>query len=87
MMTSHSGVRPGRREERLTDDSRFQIYKDGPGNVLASSRLAEEGIEAVVSSSEGLVGRHLSIRLYAVLQAVQLPASVANLDAGLTDVD
>ena len=49
--------------------------------------LREEGVEAVVSSPDGLVARHLSIRLDAVLQAVELPAGVADLAAGLADVD
>ena len=34
-----------------------------------------------------LVRRHLAVRLNAVLEAVQLPARIANLHAGLADVD
>ena len=34
-----------------------------------------------------LVGRHLAIGLDAVLEAVELPAGVADLTAGLPDVD
>ena len=45
--------------------------------------LGEEGVEAVVSAPHSLVRRHAAIRLNAVLQAVELPASVANLDTGL----
>lgn len=55
--------------------------------MLARAGLAEEGVEGVVSAAEGLVGGHLPVGLDAVLQAVQLPAGVADLDAGLADVD
>ena len=55
--------------------------------MLASSGLAEEGVEGVVTTSDGLVGGHLAVGLDAVLQAVQLPAGIANLDSGLADVD
>ena len=55
--------------------------------MLASASLAEEGVEGVITASDGLVRGHLTIRLDAVLQAVQLPASITDLDAGLSDVD
>ena len=37
----------------------------------------------IITSSNSLVGRHLAIRLDAMLQAEQLPAGVANLHAAL----
>jgi hypothetical protein len=55
--------------------------------VLARACLAEEGVETVVTSAERLVGGHLSVRLDAVLKAVQLPAGVPNLHARLADVN
>ena len=55
--------------------------------MLPGARLAEEGVEGVVSSADGLVGGHLAVGLDAVLQAVQLPACIADLAAGLADVD
>ena len=48
--------------------------------------LREEGVEAVISSPDRLVAGHLAIRLDAVLQAVELPAGVADLDPGLADM-
>ena len=39
----------------LVDDCWFKIYKDSPGDMLASSSLREEGVEGVVSSSDSLV--------------------------------
>ena len=55
--------------------------------MFASSSLTEEGVEGVVSSSDGLVAGHLTVRLDAVLQAVQLPACIAYLASGLADMD
>ena len=55
--------------------------------MLPRPRLAEECVEGVIPPSDGLVGGHLSVRLDAVLQAVQLPAGIADLAAGLAYVD
>ena len=68
-------------------DSGFQVDEDGTGNVLASSSLTEEGVEGIVTSTNGLVTWHLTIRLDTVFQAVQLPAGVTNLDTSLTNMD
>ena len=55
--------------------------------MFAGASLAEEGVEGIISATNGLVRGHLAIRLDAVLQAVQLPAGVAHLDSGLADMD
>jgi hypothetical protein len=55
--------------------------------MFAGSSLAEERVERVVSSTDSLVTRHLTIGLNAVLQTVQLPTSIAHLDTSLTDMD
>jgi len=55
--------------------------------MLASSRLGKECVEGIIASPNSLVARHLPIRLDAMLKAEQLPTSIADLDAGLTDVD
>ena len=55
--------------------------------MFAGAGLAEKRVEAVVATVDGLVRRHLPVRLDAVLQAVQLPAGIANLHSGLADVD
>jgi len=47
----------------------------------------KKGVERVVTTTDGLVGRHLAIRLDTVLEAVELPARVTGLDTGLADVD
>ena len=38
--------------------------------MLASASLGEEGVERIVTASNGLVGWHLAIRLDAVLEAL-----------------
>jgi hypothetical protein len=55
--------------------------------MFSSSSFREESIERIVTTSDGLVTWHLTIRLDAVLQAEELPASVTNLNASLADVD
>ena len=65
----------------------FQVNKDGPGDVLAGTSLHEEGVEGVISTSEGLVRGHLAIRLDAMLKAVELPAAITNLASGLANVN
>ena len=73
----------------LTHNGGFQVDEDGARDMLARAGLAEEGVEGVVATSNGLVfsNGHLAIRLDAVLQAVELPARVTDLDTGLTHVD
>ncbi len=70
-----------------TDNCGLQINEDSTGDVLAGTGLTEEGVEGVVSTSDGLVTGHLSFGLDAVLKTVQLPTGVAHLDSGLADVD
>ena len=55
---------------------RFQIEEHAPRHMFPRSGLAEEGVEGVVTAPNRLVGGHLAIRLDAVLQAVELPASI-----------
>jgi hypothetical protein len=40
-----------------------------PGNMLSGAGLGEEGVEGVISTADGLVRRHLPVRLDAMLQA------------------
>ena len=55
--------------------------------MLPCPGLGEEGGEAVVDDAGGLVGGDHAVRLDPVLQAVQLPASVAHLATGLPHVN
>jgi len=68
-------------------DTRLKIDEDGTRNVLAGTGLGEEGVEGIITATDGLVGRHLSVRLDAVLKAVELPAGITGLDTSLANVD
>mmetsp|Transcript_29500 Transcript_29500/g.47309 ORF Transcript_29500/g.47309 Transcript_29500/m.47309 type:complete len:463 (+) Transcript_29500:77-1465(+) len=69
------------------DSGRLKIEEDATRDVLSSTSLGEEGVESVVSASDSLIGRHLSIGLDTVLEAVKFPAGVTNLDTGLAEVE
>ena len=71
----------------LIDNGWLEIEEDSSWNVLTSTSLGEEGVESVVTTTDGFIGWHLTIRLDTVLKAEKLPAGVTNLDTGLTDVD
>ena len=70
----------------LTYYGRFKVDEDGSRHVLSGASLTEEGVERVIATTDGLVAGHLAIRLDSVLQAIQLPAGVTDLDTGLSDV-
>ena len=70
-----------------TDYSWLQVDKYGSRNVLASARFAEKCVERVIAAPNGLVTRHLTIGLNSMLQAVQFPTRITNLDTGLSNVD
>jgi hypothetical protein len=63
----------------LIHDSGLKVQEDGTWHVLASTSLREEGVEGIITTANGLVRGHLAIRLDAVLQAVELPAGIADL--------
>jgi hypothetical protein len=65
----------------------FQIEEDGSGDVFSGSGFGEESVEGVISSSDGLIGRHLTVRLDSVLKAEKFPAGVTDLDTALSDVN
>ena len=71
----------------LTNNSWLQVNEHGARNVFSCSSLAEKRVEGIVSSADSLVARHCAIRLNSMLQAVQLPTSISNLNSGLANVD
>ena len=71
----------------LIDYGRLEIDEHGTGYVLTGTSLAEEGVESIIAATDGLVRGHLPVGADTMLEAVQLPASVTDLDTGLTDVD
>jgi hypothetical protein len=71
----------------LINHSRLKINKYSTGNMLPSTSLTEEGVESIITSTNSPVTGHLTISLDAMLEAVELPARVPDLDTGLADVD
>ena len=71
----------------LIDNGWLEIEEDGSWDVLTSTGLGEEGVESVVTTTDGFVGWHLTVWLDTVLEAEELPAGVTDLDTSLTDVD
>ena len=69
----------------LVNDSGLQVNKDSSWNMFSATSLREEGLEGVVSKC--LVRGHAAIRLDTVLQAVELPTGVCNLDSSLSDMN
>ena len=74
-------------QEQHTYDSRLKVDEDSTWYMFASSRLTKECIEGVVTSSNGLITWHLTIRLDSMFKAVQLPACIAHLHTGLANMD
>ncbi|KAA8579442.1 hypothetical protein FQN60_006535 [Etheostoma spectabile] len=75
------------RDQLLWVEELAVVHEDGSGDMFASSGLTEEGVEGVVSSSDGLVTGHLAVGLDAMLQAVELPACIAYLGSSLANMD
>jgi hypothetical protein len=71
----------------LIDNGGLEIEEDGSGDVLTSTSLGEEGVESVITATDGFVRWHLTIGLDSVLEAEELPAGVTNLDTGLANVN
>ena len=65
----------------------FQIEEDATWDVLAGTSLGEEGVESIITATDGLVRWHLTVWLDSMLKAEKFPAGVTYLDTGLTDVD
>merc|ERR1740130_1721509 len=70
---------------RFINHSWLEVNHDATGHMLASACLTEEGVEGIITTTDGFVTWHLSIRLDSVLEAEKLPASIANLDASLSE--
>jgi len=69
------------------DNGGFEIDENSSGDVFTSTSLREEGVESVITTTDGLIGGHLTVRLDTVFQAEKFPAGVTDLDTTLTDVN
>jgi hypothetical protein len=61
------------------NDRWFEINEDRARDVFAGASFREKSVEGIVSTPNGFVRRHLTIRLDAVFEAEQFPASIAYL--------
>ena len=64
--------KPSPREEfsetsTLVDDGRFEIEKYASRDVLTRASFGEERVKRVVATADGFVGRHLPVRVDAML--------------------
>jgi hypothetical protein len=71
----------------FVNDGWLKINEDSAWDVLSGTSLGEEGVEGVVTIANGLVGRHLTVRLDTMLEAVELPAGVTDLATSLSNMD
>jgi len=71
----------------LVDDGGLKVEEHAAGHVLAGTSLREESVESIITSTDGLITGHLTIRLDTMLQTVELPTSITDLDTCLTDVN
>ena len=69
----------------LVNDRGLQVNKDSSWNMFSTTGFGEESLEGVVSKC--LIRWHTSVRLDTMLQAVELPTRVSNLDSSLSDMN
>jgi hypothetical protein len=69
------------------NDSWFQIQEDSSWHVFSGSCFREEGVEGIITTSDGFIRWHLTIWLDTMLQAEELPAGVTDLDTALTNMN
>jgi hypothetical protein len=69
------------------NDSRFKIDEDGTGDVLAGTSLREKGVEGIITTTDSLIGGHLTIGLNTVFKTVEFPAGITDLDTTLTEMN
>ena len=70
----------------VTDYGGLEVDEDSPGHVFARSGFAEEGVETVIATADGLVWGHLTIRLDPMLETIKFPAGIADLYSSLADM-
>ena len=49
----------------------LKIEENGSWDMLSSTSLGEEGVEGIITTTNGLIGWHLTIRLDTVFQTEQ----------------
>merc|ERR1719206_766297 len=75
-----------RARAHLVNHRWLQIEEYAARHVLTRARLTEESVEGVITAADGFIRGHLPVGLNAVLEAVQFPARIADLNTCLADV-
>ncbi|OQS04464.1 hypothetical protein THRCLA_03304 [Thraustotheca clavata] len=65
----------------------FQIGKDSTRNVFTSTSFAEECVKGIITTTDGLVRWHLTIRLNTMFKAIQFPAGITYLNTALAKMN
>ena len=71
----------------LVNNGGLEVNHNTPWNMLASPCFREERVEGIITTTNRLVAWHLAIWLYTMFQTEKFPTCVANLYAGLPNVD
>ena len=71
----------------LTDHCWLQVNNHSSWNMFSSAIFTEESVERIITTADGLVIGHLTVGLDSMLQTVQFPTSISNLDSGLANMD
>ena len=71
----------------FVNDGGLEIEEHASGDVLAGTSFGEEGVESIITATDGFVRGHLTIRLDSVFKTEEFPAGVTNLDTSLTNVN
>jgi hypothetical protein len=61
----------------------LKIKKNSSWNVFTGTSFREKSVERVITTTDSLVGRHLTIRLNTMFKTVKFPTAVTHLDSSL----
>jgi len=65
----------------------FEIEEDTSWDVFTSTSFTEESVESIITTTNGFVRWHLSVRLDSVLKAKEFPTGITDLDTALADMN
>ena len=68
-------------------DGWFKIKEYTSWDVFSGSGFTEESVKGIITTSDGFVRWHLSVRLDSVFKTIEFPTGVTNLDTTLSYVN
>jgi len=69
------------------NNSWFQIKEDTSWDVFTGTGFTEESVESIITTTDGFVRWHLTVRLDTVFKTEKFPTGVTDLATSLTDMD